>query len=119
MAKVAKPGSPATARPSSPQSFSAKASAARPSRLVLHPSHEVLSYCDKFPPLVHHFDIAARPALSRVDLDDRVGKRDGVTDVDGTEKAHPVVAQRDGRFVAGRAMALVDHHARAGRGEAD
>src|SRR6185295_4949635 len=88
------------------------------SGLVLDPGQDVLCHRHELALLVHHLDVAARAALARIDLDDGVGEGERVANVDGTQKTHLVIPQRDGGLVAGGAVTLLDRHRGAGRGEA-
>src|SRR5262249_44470316 len=63
------------------------------SRGVLHPRQDVLGHADELARLVDDVDFAARAPLDGVDLDDGVGERDGVADIDGGKEAHLVVAK--------------------------
>jgi len=69
--------------------------------------------------LVLDLDVRERLALHRIDRVDGVGEAHRVADVDRAEEADAVVAERHRRLVARGAAALVDHHRRAGRHEAD
>ena len=79
----------------------------------------MLCDADQLTALIDDLDLAARAPLGGIDLGDGVGEGDGVADVNGTQEADLVVAERHSGLVAGRAMAFLDHHGGAGGGEAD